>query len=296
MRTPNRPSSITLTWTRPGDDGTGGGAAATYDIRYRTDHAITTTNDWDTATPASGEPIPLAPPGNQSWPVPSLSASTTYYFAMKTEDEVHNWSGLSNSPSGQTTAPGTSGKLALKRDAGLVAGGAPYLDPRFDSGTNVATTPVQDAWLWNVQQDRWRNFGNYAESGGGSAANCMVTYKFDLAPVPAYAQIHLAQLRVHAYGGLAENISSLAMIYTHDWIEGTMNRDYPGAAGGITSWAPIAYNTDMFQTPSGAPGTTEDYTCPAVGAPTPIAASRSRSTAVRSSTRIPGREATASMT
>ena len=27
--------------------------------------------------------------------------------------------------------------------------------------------------------------------------------------------------------------------------------DYPGAAGGITYWAPIGYNTDFNQNPSG---------------------------------------------
>ena len=31
--------------------------------------------------------------------------------------------------------------------------------------------------------------------------------------------------------------------------------NYPGAAGGVTYWAPIAYNTDYNQNPSG--GTSE---------------------------------------
>ena len=41
---------------------------------------------------------------NQSFVVPGLSSSNTYYFAMKTADEVLNWSGISNSSSGTTSA------------------------------------------------------------------------------------------------------------------------------------------------------------------------------------------------
>ena len=58
-------TTITLTWTKPGDDGTDGGTATTYDIRYRTGSAVTTGN-WATATQAQGEPIPTAPPGTRS--------------------------------------------------------------------------------------------------------------------------------------------------------------------------------------------------------------------------------------
>ena len=76
-----------------------------------------------------------------------------------------------------------------------------------------------------------------------------LAHKYDLVSVPAYAKINLAQLRLYATG--ATGTCGLAMILTHDWIEGTTNYDYPGAAGGITYWAPIGYNTYFDQNPSG---------------------------------------------
>jgi hypothetical protein len=95
-------SSIKLSWTAPGDDGSTG-TATTYDIRYRTGGAITDAN-WATATLVTGEPSPKSGGSSESFTVSGLQASTTYYFAIKTADEVPNISPISNSPSGTTTA------------------------------------------------------------------------------------------------------------------------------------------------------------------------------------------------
>ena len=99
-------SSITLTWTAPGDDGSTG-TATTYDIRYSTS-AINEGN-WASATQVTGEPTPAAAGTSQSMVVSGLSPSTTYYFAIKTSDEVPNTSAISNSPSGTTGGPGPIG-------------------------------------------------------------------------------------------------------------------------------------------------------------------------------------------
>ncbi len=93
-------NSVTLTWTTPGDDSLTG-TAAQFDIRYSTS-PITATN-FTSATRWTGAPAPAAPGTSQSTTVTGLSPSTTYYFAMKTADEVPNWSGLSNVVS-KTTA------------------------------------------------------------------------------------------------------------------------------------------------------------------------------------------------
>ena len=85
-----------------------------------------------------------------------LSPSTTYYFAIKTSDEVPNTSAISNSPSGTTGAPGPSAVIALKRNPGLVAGGG--IDPRFAAAA-VVTTTVQDAVMYGSQTSRWYNGG-----------------------------------------------------------------------------------------------------------------------------------------
>jgi len=94
-------SSVTLGWTAPGDDGSTG-RASSYDIRYSTS-PITEANFTD-ATEAIGEPFPSAPGTLESFVVTGLEASTTYYFALKTADEVPNWSELSNVPQATTIA------------------------------------------------------------------------------------------------------------------------------------------------------------------------------------------------
>ncbi len=93
-------SSITLTWTAPGDD-VNEGTASEYDIRYST--SIITEANWNSAIQVTGEPSPQ-PAGNQeSFTVSGLASNTTYYFAIKTADEVPNWSGLSNNASELTS-------------------------------------------------------------------------------------------------------------------------------------------------------------------------------------------------
>jgi hypothetical protein len=93
-------SSIVLTWTAPGDDGATD-TASQYDIRYSTS-AITSETEWESAAQCANEPLPLLAGTVQSFTVTGLSPSTTYYFALKTADEVPNWSEFSNSPSGTT--------------------------------------------------------------------------------------------------------------------------------------------------------------------------------------------------
>ncbi len=124
-------NSLTLTWTAPGDDGNTG-TANSYDIRYST----STINDsnWLSATQVIGEPTPAAAGTPQSLVVSGLSAETTYYFAMKTSDEVPNTSALSNVASGTTTSSGSSSDIAMiveehfgvPRDDEVVSGGVPF--------------------------------------------------------------------------------------------------------------------------------------------------------------------------
>ncbi|SDX58019.1 discoidin domain-containing protein [Paenibacillus sp. CF384] len=96
----------TLSWTSPGDDGSTG-TASSYDIRYSTS-TITTAN-WGSATQVSGEPMPAASGTSQSMSITGLTASTTYYFAIRTNDEVPNLSALSNIASITTSSSGGGG-------------------------------------------------------------------------------------------------------------------------------------------------------------------------------------------
>ena len=92
-------NSVLLGWVAPGDDGNTG-TATSYDIRYST--SLITNANWTTATQITSEPSPLIAGTVQSMTVSGLSSNTTYYFAIKTSDEVPNVSDLSNVPSGAT--------------------------------------------------------------------------------------------------------------------------------------------------------------------------------------------------
>lgn len=76
--------SASLTWTAVGDDGHVG-TATEYDLRVSLE-PITEAN-WDSAVRIDGEPTPS---------VAGTQETIYYYFAMTTEDEVPNVSGLSN--------------------------------------------------------------------------------------------------------------------------------------------------------------------------------------------------------
>mgnify|MGYP001560829433 CR=1 FL=1 len=93
-------TSATLAWTAVGDDSLTG-TATSYDVRYSTS-PITGAN-WSSATQATGEPAPAAPGTAQSFQVRGLSRQVTYYFALRTSDDVGNASALSNAPSATTT-------------------------------------------------------------------------------------------------------------------------------------------------------------------------------------------------
>ncbi|MFA4890733.1 MAG: fibronectin type III domain-containing protein, partial [Candidatus Gracilibacteria bacterium] len=87
-------TSMKLTWTAPGDDGNIG-TVASYDVRYST--SVITAENFASALPVQGtKPIPQVAGTSQSMVVNGLSNGTTYYFAIKTSDEVPNTSAISN--------------------------------------------------------------------------------------------------------------------------------------------------------------------------------------------------------
>jgi hypothetical protein len=105
-----RPNSVTVSWTSPGDDNTTG-TAAQYDLRYST--SPINAGNFASAVQVIGEPAPLVAGSLQSMKVTGLNPSTTYYFAIKTADEVPNWSGISNVANTTTLAPDTQAPNAI---------------------------------------------------------------------------------------------------------------------------------------------------------------------------------------
>lgn len=86
----------TVTWAEVGDDSLSSTAAA-FELRYST--ATITSGNYASATAATGPPAPALPGLQRTWTVLGLTPSTTYYFALKTSDDVGNVSALSNVPS-----------------------------------------------------------------------------------------------------------------------------------------------------------------------------------------------------
>ncbi|MFC1598316.1 fibronectin type III domain-containing protein [Patescibacteria group bacterium] len=113
-------TSVNLAWTAPGDDGATG-TATTYDVRYST--AAINDGNWAAATQATGEPSPSVAGSSESMTVGSLSPNTTYYFAIKTSDEVPNESSLSNVPSTTTLAANQSDSLSIDTSSAAIDGG-----------------------------------------------------------------------------------------------------------------------------------------------------------------------------
>lgn len=165
-------NSCVLTWTAPGDDNNQE-TASSYDIRYSTQN-ITDAN-WASAThQVLGEPAPQPAGTTQTMTVSNLNPSTTYYFAIKTSDEVSNISGLSNIASRGTSAS-TGFGYVLGTDIYSMpymakpAKGVPFTDPTF----HTTITRVTDA------ADGYNNTGGSGVVKGNApadVANCDDTY------------------------------------------------------------------------------------------------------------------------
>jgi parallel beta-helix repeat protein len=135
-------SSIVLTWTAPGDDGSIG-RATTYDIRYLAGTIPITNANWGVAVQATGEPSPSVAGNAESFTITGLSAGVQYYFALKTADEVPNWSGISNSP---TATTGSAAPPAPPGGGGGGGGRVPPIEgnvPTDETGRVTSTTIIE---------------------------------------------------------------------------------------------------------------------------------------------------------
>ncbi|MBI2096885.1 MAG: hypothetical protein HYT40_01890, partial [Candidatus Sungbacteria bacterium] len=114
-------TSIQLQWTAPGDDGNIG-QATNYDLRYSfspiTEANFTSANTFPIPAPQSAGAI-------EKIGVTGLQPLTTYYFALKTKDEVGNTSAISNLAQGTTIASTLDrygGDTRLKSPTGINSG------------------------------------------------------------------------------------------------------------------------------------------------------------------------------
>lgn len=93
--------SALLTWTATGDDGVAG-TLSRYDLRYSL-KPILTLADFEASKPVSGLPAPGMPGSLEKTVVDGLVFNTTYWFAIRAEDEVRNTGSLATSSPNATT-------------------------------------------------------------------------------------------------------------------------------------------------------------------------------------------------
>jgi len=96
-------STETVVWTAPGDDGNTG-TATTYDLRISTT-PITSANFGNMDQVGTGAPAPAGTP--ECVTVQFLQPNTNYYYALKTMDDLGNWSAMSNCLTLKTRVSGT---------------------------------------------------------------------------------------------------------------------------------------------------------------------------------------------
>ncbi len=142
-------SSYTLVWEAPGDDGADGTASA-YDLRYSTD-SVLLVNNFELANSVIGMPSP-SPAGQQdSFTVSDLEGGSTYYFVLKTIDEVGNVSDISNIVKFVGLALGYNDDEVLPMDISLSQN---YPNPFNPSTTIEYSVPINShvrLTIYNIQ-------------------------------------------------------------------------------------------------------------------------------------------------
>ncbi|NUN48410.1 MAG: fibronectin type III domain-containing protein [Candidatus Brocadiae bacterium] len=94
-------TTLTLSWTAPGDDGWSG-TAALYEIRV-SPLPISSESLFDAAGAVAGAPAPQPGGTAQTFVVTGLTPGTTAYFALRARDEAGNVGAVSNSAAGTTS-------------------------------------------------------------------------------------------------------------------------------------------------------------------------------------------------
>jgi chitodextrinase len=195
---------LTLNWTSPGDDGNTGSAVA-YDMRYSTS-TITEAN-WNAATQASGEPTPGVAGTVEHLVVGGLQAGTTYYFAIKADDNgvPPNVSTLSNVLS-VTTLPPREAVYAVSNEFSLDPSPAGPYDaavPVPSGDITITNINVAQAGIVRTSPAPGAVFGTVTYTG-------TVTYSVTASTADIHVWLELstdggatwAERRIHAVGSV----------------------------------------------------------------------------------------------
>ena len=146
--TPTQTSSL-LSWSAPADL-PGGGAVASYDLRYTTATTLTAAN-WGSATLTTGEPAPAAPGTAQSYTLAGLAAGTSYRVAMTASDAAGNVAPISNvvvvTTAGTPTPPPPPADTTAPTLSAITAGSITTTGATISWNTNEAADTQVDIGL-----------------------------------------------------------------------------------------------------------------------------------------------------
>ncbi|HHY83310.1 MAG TPA: hypothetical protein GX505_11650 [Clostridiales bacterium] len=253
-------SSLTLTWTAPGDDGNVG-TAARYDIRYAS-FPIDASNVEDSGViQITNPPTPLEAGTTQEFTISGLDPDTTYYFVIFAIDNGGNYSPISNTASGSTIEyiEGTT-NLALtasvsasETDDGYSAAGA--IDGNTGDFQGWATNPfADDDWLmleWTTPQtisrvDIYSTTG-YLFSGytiqvwdGSGWVDIISTGNTDKLKTTRFSPVTTTKLRILGMAGDMYGIYRIDEIEVYGAAppeETTNLLTNPGFEDGLTGWS-----------------------------------------------------------
>jgi hypothetical protein len=173
---------VDLAWTAPGDDGLVR-TASRYDLRYSTSPILWSDDDatWNAATTVAGLPAPKAPGQAETFTVTDLTGGTTYYFAVRTADEVPNLSEVSNCAPARASSMGERTlQVGLNGYTGCydsyILGGSP-------TGNNSTLNRMVVC--------------GFADLGSMAVQRSLV--KFDVSSLPAGTQLSSATLYLYSY-------------------------------------------------------------------------------------------------
>jgi hypothetical protein len=159
--------TIALTWTAPSENGPPG-RASSYEIRYSQD--VISEDDWDSAAPATGAPVPAQEGTQESFVVTGLEPQTFYYLAVRSEDRSGNLSSISNviEAATNTDPQGWWDGFAVQGPNGDVSALLPFGSDLVVGGTfTVAgTVPASRIALWDG--DNWLPMSSGFDKGPGT--------------------------------------------------------------------------------------------------------------------------------
>jgi len=211
--TSTQSGAVDLSWTAPGDDGMTG-TAASYDVRY-SESAITE-GTWSAATPVAGVPSPQAGGSPEQLTVDGLTLGQTYYFGIKTSDEVPNESALSNVASAMAAR---LGEVVLQEGLGGYTGCADNYFYANDPDRNRGTSELL----------RVTGYADY----GAEMQRAIV--KFDLSSIASGTVITNATLWLYSFNPVQVKGSTGfygAYRLTGDWNELTSTWNAPWSSPG----------------------------------------------------------------